>query len=132
MAAAATSMIMCGVCDRFPRLRVRFMEAGGGWMAGWLDRMDRHFDDKGMNDTGLTTRPSEIFRRQCYISFEPVEGSLVHLADYLGPENILWATDYPHQDGFPDAANMIKRLGLAPETLRKVLAEGAKRYYNIG
>jgi predicted TIM-barrel fold metal-dependent hydrolase len=93
--------------------------------------MDRHFDDKGMNDTGLTTRPSDIFRRQCFISFEPVEGSLIHLVDYLGAENILWATDYPHQDGFPDAANMIKKLGLPPDALAKVLATGARRYYNL-
>ena len=82
MMAAATSLIMCGVCDRFPRLRFAFLESGGGWMAGWLDRMDRHFDDKGMNDTGLTMRPSDIFRRQCFISFEPVEKSLPLLADY--------------------------------------------------
>jgi uncharacterized protein len=69
MMAAATSLIMCGVCDRFPRLKVAFLESGGGWMAGWLDRMDRHFEDVGMNDTGLSTRPSEIFHRQCFISF---------------------------------------------------------------
>ena len=50
--------IMCGVCDRFPRLKIAFLESGGGWMAGWLDRMDRHFDDVGMNDTGLTMRPA--------------------------------------------------------------------------
>jgi uncharacterized protein len=131
MMAAATSMLMCGVCDRFPRLRVGFLESGGGWMAGWLDRMDRHFDDKGMNDTGLTTRPSEIFRRQCFISFEPVERSLLLLADYLGPENILWATDYPHFDGFWGAPKMIKQLGLPPATLRSVLAGGAKRYYAL-
>jgi uncharacterized protein len=131
MMAASASMIMCGVCDRFPRLRVAFLESSGGWMAGWLDRMDRHFDDSGMNDTGLTTRPSEIFRRQCFISFEPVEKSLVVLADYLGSENILWATDYPHGDGFPDAANMIKRLGLKPDTLANVLAVGAKRFYGL-
>jgi len=131
MEAAATSLIMCGVCDRFPRLRIAFLESGGGWMAGWLDRMDRHFDDKGMNDTHLTARPSEIFRRQCFISFEPVEGSLKYLAEYIGSDNILWATDYPHTDGFPDAPNMIKRMGLPPKTLANVLAGGAKRYYNI-
>jgi predicted TIM-barrel fold metal-dependent hydrolase len=131
MMAAATSLIMCGVCDRFPQLKVAFLESGGGWMAGWLDRMDRHFDDVGMNDTGLTTRPSEIFRRQCFISFEPVEGSLKHLAEYIGSDNILWATDYPHADGFPDAPNMIKRMGLPPTTLKNVLAVGAKRYYNL-
>lgn len=131
MIAAATSMIMCGVCDRFPELRVGFLESGGGWMAGWLDRMDRHFDDQGMNDTGLNARPSEIFRRQCFISFEPVERSLVLLADYLGPENILWATDYPHFDGFWGAPNMIKRIGLPAATLASVLAGGAKRYYAL-
>ena len=43
MMAAAMSFIMCGICDRFPRLRVGFLEAGGGWITGWLDRMDRHF-----------------------------------------------------------------------------------------
>ena len=131
MMAAATSLIMCGVCDRFPRLKIAFLESGGGWMAGWLDRMDRHFDDVGMNDTGLSTRPSEIFHRQCFISFEPVEGTLRCLADYIGSDNILWATDYPHADGFPDAANMIKRMGLPPRTLANVLAGGAKRYYNL-
>ena len=131
MMAAATSLIMCGVCDRFPRLKVAFLESGGGWMAGWLDRMDRHFDDVGMNDTGLSTRPSEIFRRQCFISFEPVERSLALLADYLGSDNILWATDYPHLDGFTDAPKMIKAMGLPPQTLANVLAGGAKRYYGL-
>jgi len=131
MMAAATSLIMCGVCDRFPKLKIAFLESGGGWMAGWLDRMDRHFDDVGMNDTGLSTRPSEIFRRQCFISFEPVEKSLALLADYIGADNILWATDYPHLDGFWDAPGMIRRMGLPPKTLADVLAGGAKRYYNL-
>jgi len=131
MMAAATSLIMCGVCDNYPNLRVAFLESGGGWMAGWLDRMDRHFDDKGMNDTGLKTRPSEIFRRQCFISFEPVEKSLPLLADYIGSSNILWATDYPHLDGFPDAPKMIRAMGLPEATLANVLAGGAKRYYGI-
>lgn len=131
MMAAAISLIMCGVCDRFPGLKVAFLESGGGWIAGLLDRMDRHFDDVGMNDTKLSMRPSDIFRRQCFISFEPVEGSLKHLAEYIGSENILWATDYPHADGFPDAPNMIKRMGLPPHTLANVLAGGAKRYYGV-
>lgn len=131
MMTAAASMIMCGPCDRFPQLRVAFLESGGGWMAGWLDRMDRHFDDVGMNDTGLHARPSEIFRRQCFVSFEPVEKSLALLADYIGAGNILWATDYPHFDGFTGAPQMIKSMGLPPATLGKVLAGGAIRFYDL-
>lgn len=131
MMAAATSMIMCGVCDKFSHLRVGFLEAGGGWLAGWLDRMDRHFDDEAMNDTGLTLRPSQIYRRQCFVSFEPVEGSLKVLADYLGSETILWASDYPHQDGFLGGPDSIRRLGLSEAALANVLAGGARRFYNV-
>jgi hypothetical protein len=43
----------------------------------------------------------------------------------------MWATDYPHADGFPDAADMVKRMGLPAQTLVNVLAGGAKRYYNL-
>ncbi|MBM3346395.1 MAG: amidohydrolase [Betaproteobacteria bacterium] len=131
MQAAVVSFVMCGICDRFPRLRVGFLEAGGGWIAGWLDRMDRFFDDKGMNDTGLTTRPSEIFRRQCFISFEPVEKSLPLLADFIGRGNILWATDYPHADGFTNAPGLLRELHMAPELLKDIMVLGAKRYYGL-
>ncbi len=77
---------------------------------------DRHFDDQGFNDSGLSTRPSELFERNCWISFEPVEGSVSVLADYIGPHKILWVTDYPHPDGFfPGAPELIaKRSSRAP------------------
>jgi hypothetical protein len=59
--------------------------------------MDRpHFDDQGINDSGLKTRPSELFRRNCWISFEPAEGSLSVLADYIGPHKIMWASVNRH------------------------------------
>ena len=96
----------------------RVSRIGGGWIAPWLDRMDRHFDDQGFNDSGLKTRPSDLFQRNCWISFEPVEGSLNALADYIGPHKIMWATDYPHPDGFfPGAPDMVReRLkGLSPK-----------------
>src|SRR5207249_7824967 len=68
---------------RHPKVRIAFLESGGGWIAPWLDRMDRHFDDKGFNDSGLSMRPSELFQRNCWISFEPVERSLSVLADFI-------------------------------------------------
>ena len=131
MMLAAMSVIWSGVCDRFPRVRIAFLESGGGWIAPWLDRMDRHFDDQGFNDSGLSMRPSELFRRNCWISFEPVEGSLSVLADYIGPHKILWATDYPHPDGFfPGAPELIaKRPELSAETKRQILAGGAMGFY---
>src|SRR4030088_1910503 len=133
MMLAAMSVIWEGVCDRHPKVRIGFMESGGGWIAPWLDRMDRHFDDQGFNDSGLSMRPTELFRRNCWISFEPVEGSLKVLADYIGPHKILWATDYPHPDGFfPGAPKLIAdRPELSAETKRQILAGGAKGFYAL-
>jgi uncharacterized protein len=134
MMLAAMSVIWGGVCERHPKIRLAFLESGGGWIAPWLDRMDRHFDDQGFNDSGLKTRPSELFRRNCWISFEPVEGSLSVLANYIGPHKIMWATDYPHSDGFfPGAPQMIgERIGpLSPEARHQVLAGGAMGFYGL-
>ena len=134
MMLAAMAVIWGGVVDRHPRLRVAFLESGGGWMAPWLDRMDRHFDDHGFNDTAPKMRPSELFQRNCWISFEPVESSIAVLADYLGPDKIMWATDYPHQDGFfPGAPQMVReRLkGTSPATQRGVMAGGALSFYGM-
>jgi predicted TIM-barrel fold metal-dependent hydrolase len=56
------------------------------------------------------------------------------LADYIGPHKIMWATDYPHQDGFfPGAPQMLReRLGrLSPEAKHQVLAGGALGFYGL-
>lgn len=132
MMLASVGLIMTGVCERYPGLRLGFLESGGGWMPAWLDRMDRHFVQETFGESALKMKPSEYFRRQCWISFEPVEGSLAPLADYLGPKNILWASDYPHADGFPQARAIIERQNLPAATERTILAEGAIRFYNMG
>jgi uncharacterized protein len=126
MMLAAMSVIWEGVCDRFPKVRIGFLQSGGGWIAPWLDRMDRHFHDRGFNDSQLTMRPRELFQRNCWISFEPVEGSFQCW-------RTTWATDYPHPDGFfPGAPKLIAdRPELSPQTKRQILAGGAKAFYKL-
>src|SRR5437868_7703911 len=97
MMLAAMAVIWGGVVDCHPRLRVAFLESGGGWMAPWLDRMDLHLDDHGFNDTAPKTRPSELFHRNCWISFDPVECLNSVLADYIGPHENTGVLRYPAQ-----------------------------------
>jgi len=134
MMMAALAVIWGGVCERHPKVRIAFLESGGGWIAPWLDRMNRHYDDQGFNDSGLKLRPSEYFERNCWIAFEPVEKSLGVLAEYIGPHKILWATDYPHPDGFfPGAPDMMRGLlGNASATTRdQIMAGSAKAFYGL-
>jgi predicted TIM-barrel fold metal-dependent hydrolase len=56
------------------------------------------------------------------------------LADYIGPHKIMWATDYPHQDGFfPGAPQMLRDRvkTLSPEAQHQVLAGGALGFYGM-
>src|ERR1041385_1467768 len=134
MMLACLAVIWGGVCEKHPKIRIGFLESGGGWIAPWLDRMDRHFDDQGFNDSGLRTRPSELFQRNCWISFEPVEGSLKVLADSIGPHKSMWAADSPHADGFfPGAPDMVRERikDTSPATQRGVLAGGALGFYGM-
>jgi predicted TIM-barrel fold metal-dependent hydrolase len=131
MMAAVTSFVLAGVCDRHPRLRVAFVEAGGAWLPGYIDRMDRHFDDVSANDLSLKDRPSEIFNRQCVVTFEPVETSIRVLASHFGPDKMMVATDFPHGDGFPNAVRLIRGMGLAPEVEQALFSHGAKAFYAL-
>lgn len=131
MMAAATSFIMAGICDKFPKMRVAFVEGGATWLPGYVDRMDRHFDDVGMNDTGLKTRPSEIFQRQCFASFEPIERTISVLAEFVGANKFMVASDYPHGDGFPNAIQAVKDMKLKPEVEKALLAQGFKEWYGL-
>ncbi len=77
-------------------------------------------------------RPSELFQRNCWISFEPVEGGLNVLADYIGPNKILWATDYPHPDGFfPGAPRMIADRPELSEAAKQGILGGVRAFYGL-
>jgi predicted TIM-barrel fold metal-dependent hydrolase len=100
MMETLTVMICGGVLERFPRLRLIFLEANGGWIVPWLERLDHHYDVFRWDVPWLRMKPSEYFRRQCWISFDPDESTLAFTArsPLVGADRIIWASDYPHPD----------------------------------
>lgn len=126
------ALICGGVLERFPRLRTVFLEAGGGWIAYWLERMDRDYDKLGFLVPELKRKPSEYFTRQCWICFEPDEKTLGMVAQLIGEERIIWASDYPHFDAETDCVAAITgRTDLTDSAKRKILGENAARLYNL-
>ncbi len=89
-----------GVLRRFPELRVVFLEANGGWIVPWLERLDHHYEEFGFDVPWIDEEPSTYFRRQCWISFDPDESTLAFTArsPLVGADRIVWASDYPHPD----------------------------------
>jgi predicted TIM-barrel fold metal-dependent hydrolase len=108
-------------------------ESGIGWIPYFVARMDATFEKHCKHEGAIRTRPSELFRRQVYATFEeePFGPELIPL---LGPENFMWACDYPHPDStWPDSRAAIEHaLGkLSPEAIRKVTGENCRALYRL-
>jgi predicted TIM-barrel fold metal-dependent hydrolase len=134
---AAVSFIYGGVLERFPGLRVAFLEAGCGWVPFWLHRMDEHWDNSVGRDFGaahsLTMPPSQYFQRQCYVSADPEEYMLAEVIELIGDDRIVFSTDYPHPDSpWPHAVKSFVALpGLGAESKRKILWDNALSLYDM-
>jgi uncharacterized protein len=120
-----------GVLDRHPRLRVGFLEAGCGWVPGWLHRFDEHVEDWAGGER-LSRLPSEQFRAQGFVSAEGDEVGL-ELFVSMYPENVVFASDYPHADctfpGAPDS--LLEAPSLDDRQKRAILMENPARWFGL-
>lgn len=110
MMSAVTFLTAGGVLSRFPDLRTVFLEANGGWIVPLLERLDHHMEAFPWDVPWLTEKPSEIFRRQCWISFDADESTLVFTArsPLVGADRIVWASDFPHPDAkYPGTTKLL-------------------------
>jgi predicted TIM-barrel fold metal-dependent hydrolase len=126
-----TNLIFSGLLDRFPRLNFVSVESGVGWLPFHLDLCEYQFDESGV--TSLELRPKEYFRRQIYASYW-FEHDPRYTIEQLGPDNIMFETDFPHPTClYPGIReHMQATLGsLDPSVQRKVLFENAQRVYHI-
>jgi predicted TIM-barrel fold metal-dependent hydrolase len=132
---AVLSFTVGGVMERHPDLRVLFLEAGGTWLPYWLSRLDEHVEWLGEIETpNLTMAPSDYFRRNGWIGFEPDEPGLRGLIDYIGVDRLLWASDYPHPDAkFPGAVDeLFATEALTDEELRSIVDHNPVASYGLG
>jgi predicted TIM-barrel fold metal-dependent hydrolase len=126
-----------GVCERFPGAKFIFLEANGGWLVPWLERLDHHARKFSWDVPWLKMLPSEYFRRQCWISFDPDESMLEVTArsPLCGADRIIWASDYPHPDAkFPGVTEELTEAlgGLSFEQKQAITSESAIALYGIG
>jgi predicted TIM-barrel fold metal-dependent hydrolase len=128
---AMADMIGGGVCDRHPKLKVAFLECYCGWVSFLLHRMDTAME-KGRFPTAGKLKPSEYFRRQCWISTEH-EKELPMIIDLIGDENIVLSTDYPHGDSdFPNAVEEFLEMdGVSDQSRKKILWDNCARLYGL-
>jgi uncharacterized protein len=132
---ALLALIEGGVLERHPNLRVGFLEAGCGWLPYWLWRLDREYKDLGWEvKDNVKMKPSEYFRRQCFVAVEPSEPYLHDMIEYIGADNLMLGSDYPHIDHEPDIIKEAVELQqrLSKDVVKKILWDNPMRFYGLG
>jgi predicted TIM-barrel fold metal-dependent hydrolase len=91
-------IIVGGICHRFPRLKFVSVESGVGWLPFALESMDWQWKNSGVREEHPEYKllPSEFFKRQIYGCFWFERNTLDHAIQYLGADNIMYETDFPH------------------------------------
>jgi predicted TIM-barrel fold metal-dependent hydrolase len=129
-------LIYMGILERFPKMRVSFLENNAGWLPWWLSRLDDHALEnrrQGMwfDAALLPLAPSEYFRRQGFVACDSDEGALAGPINAGWEDHIIWNTDYPHPDA-PDPDKAIDTFLAQPisdEAKRKILWDNPVRLH---
>jgi predicted TIM-barrel fold metal-dependent hydrolase len=101
-ALACTDLIVNGVLERHPDLRIGIVELSAMWVPFYLMMLDGGvlFTSRlnGRMPAALSLRPSDYFRRQIRVSAFAYEEP-IRLQKQLGGDVLMCGSDYPHSEG---------------------------------
>lgn len=126
------TMVVDGVFERFPRLRVATVEAMAGWVGEWLERIDYRY--KYMGHTSAMKRPiAEYFARNIWISGDPEEKMFKYVVQFAGDDKFFIGSDYPHAEGFVHPVEKAREhlKGLPESSIEKILSKNARDFYRL-
>ena len=130
---AMWTLMLGGVFDRHPDLRLLMTEVRGDWLPETLRHLDEVFES--CREAVHTTRlPSEIWHEHCLVSLSFVHKAEVEMRKQLGIETILFGRDYPHAEGtWPNTTDWLRDAfaRVPSEELRLMLGENAIRVLGL-
>ena len=142
-ARTIANLVCGGICHRFPELSFVSVESGVGWIPFALDALDWQWKNCGVarEHPEYDLLPSEYFARQIYGCFWFEEEGALYALERLGPDNVLYETDFPHPTSMspgPASAALAPNIflennfaGLDEAVLHKVLHDNAARLYRL-
>jgi predicted TIM-barrel fold metal-dependent hydrolase len=131
---ACADMIYGGVMERFPKLKVAYLEGNCAWLPWLLWRMGEYAELTGAAEhPEMKLEPLEYFQRQCWGAVECDEIVAKNIPDFGLEDNIVFSTDYPHLDvKYPHAVETFLKLPFSDQTKRKYLWDNCARLYGFG
>jgi predicted TIM-barrel fold metal-dependent hydrolase len=129
-----TSLVIEGVFERFPKLKVVIVEGGFAWLAPLMWRLDKLYERMRSEVPHLKRKPSEYIREHIWVTTQPIEEpaeprQLYEMMELVGWDRLLFASDYPHWD-FDDPLRVFPA-GLAPDRRKQILGANARAVYRL-
>ena len=130
-------MIMGGVFERFPKLKVGSVENELAWALFFVQRLDYNYQQSAYGWAGYRFKndmqPSDFFRRNCFIDTQ--EDFLgISVREHIGVDNILWGNDYPHiESTFPKSMEFLEKMlaDCSEDEKEKITGGNARRIYRM-
>jgi len=134
-AASLTDFLFSGVLARFPSLKLFYAEAQIGWIPYVIERADDVWSTHrwALKPGACPEPPSTYYYRQVYSCFFKDSAGLA-LLDKIGVDNVLFETDYPHQDGtWPHTEEVAQDLlgDLDQRSVDKILRGNAVKLFGL-
>ena len=134
-AKTLVNLLLCGLLERFPKLKFVSVESGVGWIPFVLEATDYQAEGASSHSTShLSMKPSEYFKRQIYACFWFERKNFANDLRSLGIDNVMFESDFPHPACLhPNPIEYAKVAldGLTIAEQRKVLSGNAAKLYNI-
>lgn len=130
----ATQLINGGVFDRFPQLRMAFVEVDCGWVPYVKEQMDDRFKrGNPKSRPAIKMKPSEYLDRNVYFVFITDSYGVVN-RHHVGLDRMMWSSDFPHAGtDWPNSQATISEhfKGVPQDEKYAILAGNALRAYKL-
>lgn len=130
-----SNFLISGVLERFPSLKVVFAESSFGLAPFIVETANYAFHQQRLEQSGLyRMTPSEAFKGRCHVTSWYDNAGLRRAADFLGPDALLWSTNYPQATStWPDTRRFVGTsfAEFDEAVTAKVLWQNAARLYRL-
>ena len=127
-------IILSGVLERFPKLKIISAENHADWLPVFLKRLGNAFRNRPSSyATKLSMPPVDYFHRQIYVTYMN-EPDAIENRDLIGVENLAFATDYPHgASTWPNSQKIVERdfENVPEEDRRRMIRDNILQAYGL-
>jgi predicted TIM-barrel fold metal-dependent hydrolase len=125
---AMASLIVHGVFDRHPRLRVASIENGSDWVKLLVKRLRKLANQ---TPTAFVEDPLDTVRAHIWVT-PYYEEDLPALVELIGIEHVLFGSDWPHGEGLAEPQSFVSELrGFDDASVRRVMRDNAYEFLGL-